>query len=50
MGRPPSQEQQIQSQQPQKQTIFKLGSVSASSIPAQEFDLVGIPIEVKIMY
>jgi len=50
MGRPPSQEQQIQPQQPQKQTIFKLKSVSASSIPAQEFDLVGIPIEVKIMY
>jgi hypothetical protein len=49
-GRPPSQEQQIQPQQPQRQTVFKLKSVSASSIPAQEFDLVGIPIEVKIMY
>jgi hypothetical protein len=47
---PPSQEQQIQPPQPQRQTVFKLKSASASSIPAQEFDLVGIPIEVKIMY
>jgi hypothetical protein len=55
-GRPPSQEQQTKTHQPQNQnqlqreTIFKLKSASASSIPAQEFDLVGIPIEVKIMY
>ncbi len=51
-GLPPSQEQstQAQQQQPQNQTIFKLKSLSASSIPPQEFDLVGLPIEVKIMY